>query len=100
MSPEYRSDSPLDFGHARLERREGACPEFGALVLRLMKLDGPSGSTNSAVHRAGSVPVCLTAPIRTRPSGSLMLRSRTGYRQPRSCLLYTSDAADEEDSVD
>src|SRR5664280_1082214 len=82
MSPEYRSESPMDSRHTRQTR-------VGPLWIQL-----PVASTDEVasvvlfdellVLRAGSFPVCLTAPIRTRPSGSQMQRSRTGYQRPRT----------------
>src|SRR5664280_3467181 len=65
-------------------------------------------AANAAII-ASPEPVSATAavvrrdhPLRlpTRPLTAAPIRGRSGISQSRSCLLYTSDAADEEDSVD
>eukprot|EP00658_Telonema_sp_P-2_P016107 TRINITY_DN16241_c0_g1_i1.p1 TRINITY_DN16241_c0_g1~~TRINITY_DN16241_c0_g1_i1.p1 ORF type:complete len:130 (-),score=50.09 TRINITY_DN16241_c0_g1_i1:96-485(-) len=76
--------------------------------------NGGSGGRHGAPQQRGSgtsiVPI-IKAPEEQfkKRSGDSSINShhrggrgggRGGYNKPRSCLLYTSDAADEEDSVD
>src|SRR5664279_6642927 len=60
-------------------------------------IPGQSRGSVSSTTRSDSVPP-VEAPIQTTGSVGLTLARRLGGG--RICLLYTSDAADEEDSVD
>src|SRR5664280_2540647 len=46
-----------------------------------------------------SAPICAAAASSVGTAADYLFQNRAAMRENRSCLLYTSDAADEEDSV-
>eukprot|EP00658_Telonema_sp_P-2_P068309 TRINITY_DN57241_c0_g1_i1.p1 TRINITY_DN57241_c0_g1~~TRINITY_DN57241_c0_g1_i1.p1 ORF type:complete len:112 (+),score=6.67 TRINITY_DN57241_c0_g1_i1:238-573(+) len=57
-------------------------------------------SCDMALHMSYTVSAATEAPVRASISTPVLYDVRTVLFQDSPCLLYTSDAADEEDSVD
>src|SRR5674536_309995 len=74
----------------------GAPPEHVAGIGPAVAVNTPTGARPPADHNISSQPPRSIRSVRRMPAAT----TRPPTRCSTSCLLYTSDAADEEDSVD
>src|SRR5664279_5934475 len=97
-----RASSPPARSSGRVRTESRRCAAKAKATAGLRRSAKHVQVSQESVHRLGAGAARGAVPVRLRGCGAPGRRARAGGRDGgtlRTCLLYTSDAADEEDSV-